>query len=201
MRLGGWTRLWVVIGALYMLFVGAAAASWFPRETNVPRSAIYARMRPTETKKLFTGHEFMPQGTRKMSASGGPLQILTDDELKALANDPRVTTDDLLLLTSSELTRMNAIIDALPDDKYLAKSRRALTVDMPNGQLNFPAGTPSAEKAAVTSAYHDALRRELLASRVRFSAYAFFGWLVPWLTVYALGWSAGWIRRGFKQAQ
>jgi hypothetical protein len=197
--LGGWTRLWVLVGVLYLIFVCGVGLFLLPTDAGVPQATVYKRMGSTTSKKLLLGYEFAPHGDRKLFTGSEPIETLTDDQLKQLSNDPRFTTDDFLNLTSAELRRMNGIIDGLPAEHLLAKSRRTVTVDVANGQLNFEPDVSSSEKAQASSAYDEALRRELAGQRIRFSAYALLLWIVPWVSVYALGWSVGWVWRGFSR--
>ena len=186
MKIGGWLRLWIVVGVLYFVCVLAAAASLLPDDGQVPQSSVYARMDRSAISKLIVGP---PDSTG----------TFTDDGLGQLANDPRA---DVSLFTAAERRRMNTIIDSLPLENRLAKSRKTVTVEIAIGHLiDFSVETPEDVKNRVSAEYYTALRRELRARRAAFLACAVAAWLVPMLAVYPLGWSVGWVRRGFRASQ
>ncbi|MGI0015462.1 MAG: hypothetical protein ACREBU_18755 [Nitrososphaera sp.] len=87
---------------------------------------------------------------------------------------------------------IKAITDTL-DAKDITRIR------MPNGrEIPFPAGTSEAVMSKVANEYNKILEREAAEKRYSFIAYASLWWLIPCLLLYVLGWSVGWVFRGFK---
>lgn len=82
-----------------------------------------------------------------------------------------------------------------------AKKRGLITeVEMPNGHVMvFMSKLPQEEMETVTQEYWKVVENEASNRRVRYLGFAFLWWLVPVCSIYLLGWSTGWVHRGFKK--
>jgi hypothetical protein len=59
------------------------------------------------------------------------------------------------------------------------------------------AGESQGRAAQIAADYHDAYSRVLRSKQRKTAVGALAYWLIPSMFIYTLGWSVGWIRRGF----
>jgi len=76
---------------------------------------------------------------------------------------------------------------------------------MPNGAvlvLRSPSfrGVWDEDVQKVVNAYFDVVREATRAARWSFAGYALLTWLIPSAVIYGLGWSVGWVLRGFRDS-
>jgi hypothetical protein len=81
-----------------------------------------------------------------------------------------------------------------------AEKRHLTTrVRMPNGYImHFSSGLPQKEIEAVANEYWDIVEAEARKERLRYLFLALLWFIVPVSALYGLGWSLGWVYRGFK---
>ena len=82
-----------------------------------------------------------------------------------------------------------------------AKRRDLITaVEMPNGHLMlFSSELPEKEMEAVAKEYWKVVENTATKKRINYLGFAFLCWLVPVIALYGLGWSMGWVYRGFRK--
>lgn len=82
-----------------------------------------------------------------------------------------------------------------------ARKRDLVTeVEMPNGHIMvFLSKVPKQEMEAVTKEYWFLVEKSTTEQRIRHIGLAFVWWVLPALALYGLGWSVGWVYRGFRK--
>lgn len=82
-----------------------------------------------------------------------------------------------------------------------AKRRGLITeVEMPNGHIMvFLSELPKEEMQAVAKDYWRIVENTATKEKTNYIGSAFLWWLVPVLALYGLGWSVGWVYRGFRK--
>lgn len=79
-------------------------------------------------------------------------------------------------------------------------SENKITVTMPNGyKMSFPHNISKERKANILKEYDEIIKEQVNKRRWENISIASFVWFIPCLVLYMLGWSIGWVRRGFKQ--
>ena len=74
-----------------------------------------------------------------------------------------------------------------------------IAVNMPNGHtIHLKRGIEAKRSTPVLAEYYSELQRQLFRKRVNFIAGALVVWLGVSGAIYAVGWSVGWVYRGFK---
>jgi hypothetical protein len=80
-----------------------------------------------------------------------------------------------------------------------APDRFTFVVEMPNSHtLEFDLKVPPHEQEAVAKAYWNIEEKTAHEARWKYIGLAFLWWVIPVLAVYVLGWSVGWVYRGFR---
>jgi uncharacterized membrane protein YbhN (UPF0104 family) len=81
-----------------------------------------------------------------------------------------------------------------------AERRNLITrVQMPNNHIIlFRNDLTKEEMEKASGEYWRGIEKQAREKSIKTIIYAFIGWLILVTTVYLLGWSAGWIYRGFK---
>lgn len=159
-RLGGWQRLWVLVGAVYLAVVVAIAWTTLPDAASVPHNASFYSRLPSEIQEH-------------------------------------------ILNTKVDATKERAFIKeakGIPDVD---------TVEMPNGHilifrkdLSRTVGDRVADlhlQTAAANAYWGEVENYLPRKRISHLMLALMWWLLPMVLLYVLGWSFGWVYRGFKE--
>jgi hypothetical protein len=82
-----------------------------------------------------------------------------------------------------------------------ARKRDLITeVEMPNGHIMvFLSKVPKQEVEAVAKEYWSVVEKSATEQQLRHIGLAFVWWLLPVLALYGLGWSVGWVYRGFRK--
>jgi hypothetical protein len=143
-KLGGWLRLWIMLSALYLIFVCIFIAKSLPKAENINHSqSIYDQLSPN-----FRG---------KLMGSG---------------NSETYRSDKSQLL--KEAIRRNHI-------------------------MVFRSNLPREEMEAVSREYWKIVENLAAKKRTRYIGMAFLWWFVPVVGLYCVGWSIGWVYRGFKK--
>lgn len=86
---------------------------------------------------------------------------------------------------------------------YLEEARKRDLINevkMPNGHIMvFLREVPEQEMEAVAKEYWAAVEKSATKRRIRHTSLALALWVLPALALYGLGWSVGWVCRGFRK--
>jgi hypothetical protein len=212
-QLNGWQRLWTVLMVLYGLVVGTVTVMTLPTYIYHPPTAgaveeVVSRM-PTKT---WTGAKC--EVSYRIELTDGRTWIAESNwfDLDAPENAKRRDLGAFERMDNAAFMKvLQRMSDAGESDdaiKSVARSYAAaqlVTVMVPlegssySAVLCFSKSVPAAESERICKEYHEAYPKALKARRIRHGAVGFAVWLVPGVALYALGWSVGWIRRGFKK--
>ncbi len=199
-QLNGWQRLWVLISILYLLPVaGITMITWPTPETTWHRDEFIAQM-PAELrahvdgaydskwkweeawKKRVTASDEAttkaPKGKKVSPSSGNPLTGNLEKDL------------------SPTTPRFNLTPPPPPDFVLLSEP-----VSFPNGavlQVHVAKEGDTKADVRVAAAYWVVVESASRAARWTMVWQMALVWLIPCLTLYALGWATAWVRRGFK---
>ncbi len=82
-----------------------------------------------------------------------------------------------------------------------ARNRDLVTeVEMPNKHIMvFLKQVPKQEMEAAAKQYWSVVEKTATKQRARHIGFAFLWWALPVLALYVLGWSVGWVYRGFRK--
>lgn len=76
---------------------------------------------------------------------------------------------------------------------------RGRRITVPNGAvLVFPTQIPKDEWMAATQEYWNVVKAQAGEDRLSYIRNGFLAWAIPCAALYALGWAAGWVYRGFR---
>ena len=144
MKLGGWHRLYMVVGCIYLLVVAAIVIISYPSPENTFHSdEFYKNLPPIVRDK-----------------------IITEKRLKA---------------------------GEYPKDSII-------TVKFPNGHIFYLSKKLSTkEQNEIGKAYWSVIEEQCDKNRWQMIFQAGLLWSLPMMGLYILGWSVGWIYKGFKQ--
>jgi hypothetical protein len=173
-RLNGWQRLWVVLSALYLLLVaGVTILLWPTAVTTSHRDEFIARM-PAELRANVVGgysNKWAMEEARKARAGRTSEPRGTTKE----RNAPPLKPPSVFKLVEAVTFPNGAVLE------ILAAKEDDIDADVRVG----PAYWAIVESTASAERWRMAWQMALL-------------WLVPCATLYALGWSVAWVRRGFR---
>ena len=169
--LGGWHRLWVLVSGLSLIVVVVVAWREFPRRSDIPHGpAIYAAM-PGEHTTLLQAELVERRGV--VDTQRDIAQRIIDEYREA---DEAEESDEPVL---SELI---------------------WGVALPNAHtLYFAENKPEDLMWQVANDYLAVVDARLSPLRRRFLLMLSVCWLGGCLGLYALGWSIGWVVRGFRR--
>jgi len=90
--------------------------------------------------------------------------------------------------------KSRGVLDKLADEQF-----KRVTVKYPNDQiLEFLSSTNKADIEYVSKDYWGSVTKLTNTKRIIFLFDMFLAWVVPCVILYSLGWSTGWVIRGFK---
>ena len=229
-RLNGWQRLWVVTASLWTLLVlvvsylvwptmgDLSAAEIINRSTFVSDAEVRAQLSPAENAVLKDPEDII---VAKLGGAPG-MKIVTDPKdpdfglpsydyfgiAKGRARPPDLDAAghpigkppeaDPQTLAQAVRAKYPGAYDDLSDAELESKVRAKYpTATAANPQ---PVATPPAYQHAASITRTIVTRTLLGAKRARMAGVAVAAWAIPVASLYALGWSVGWIRRGFQPA-
>ena len=224
--LNGWQRIWVVIAALWAVLVLVSAWIAWPTSLNlsdheiieslndVPDAAVRVQLTPAENATLarfdaFTffaakvgGHTENPYVHPDLTAAPEP-----DPERLSTPTTPDATPS--LLSVHEFAQRIKAKYP-----KYATWSDDVVTANTLGKYPEYRDMVDPGAIAAASQKYEElssveahvgtlartiAISTRVDAKRKTTTLVAVAGWAVPVVVLYALGWSIGWVRRGFKK--
>ncbi len=85
--------------------------------------------------------------------------------------------------------------------EFLDSKEEITQVEMPNGHLiPFSSKLSEEEIGVVVREYYDILAETAREQRTSYLLSALVWWVIPCIALYVLGWSTGWVYRGFRQS-
>jgi hypothetical protein len=184
-RLNGWQRLWVVVSMVWALVVGLIVFAAWP----MPSSAE-EHIRPADPN----GWTPVPEGFYAALANLSGDTIIADRVAKTLLS---ATVPDAVRADAVRAFYLSANLDDLEKrltPLALPKPVKAQLWDIKKEEPNPPElQIVSSEPLPFWEDHQLALRR------ITFAGGALALLLVPPIGLYALGWSASWVRRGFRE--
>jgi hypothetical protein len=173
-KLNGWQRLWVVVSGLYLCLVVVYVTLTLPTPANIPHSqTFYDQLRPELKNKM--------------------------DEWMVISETPAPKKNAQQKL-QEEWDKSETLPLSNYSDEELRKIAGIQSVEMPNGHvLHFPSKLPAKDKTEVTQDYWRIVEKAASQKRLHYLFMALLFWSGPVIILYVLGWSVGWVRRGFKK--
>jgi hypothetical protein len=202
-KLNGWQRLWVLGTVGYLVVVAVVTANGWPTRATWPHSDRLLVLMPADSRaKLGSAPTVCPEAMYKWLRVKG-----TGDDVTitpAIPNDRgELAVDGIhcggVILDPGQ--RLSPLVWSRVE-MQLSLRPGPVTELMPNGhRLEFPPGTPSSTVDRVSRDYMSAIDRSLASERWQVVGWATASWLIPSALVYDLGWTVGWVARGFRKAQ
>ena len=203
MRLNGWQRIFVVIGAVWTLCVWAVAWQQWPVEQRI--------YRPWEQDFHVLAEERSQTLAQFIRASyQWAYHDLDDAELEAAfdAKYPRGSQPSVVSYYTSLAAECCRGVEELSKDKDDGNTEKATVRELPGvGRVAFPGSMSSQEvdrRAKELVELREKNDRELrnvyVGQRASVLKLTTAVWLGPLLALYAGGWAIAWIRRGFKSS-
>jgi hypothetical protein len=224
--LNGWQRLWVVVAVLWALPVLVITWSVWPTSANlsekevsasldaVPDAMIRAELTPAENATLARNSpaEFWvgKVGGRLENTYAAPDLTSVPDPAPEWLSTAGPTPAGVPLLSVREFAELvkakfpvyadlsddvltARVLAKYPQYRFRVDPRAVATASQKIDEL-------IAVQARVTTITRTiAIRDRLRAKRTRMALIAVAAWALSVAVLYALGWSLGWVRRGFKQ--
>ncbi len=185
-RLSGWQRLWIVVSILYLVAVVVFAILWWPTNaTTGHRDEFISRM-PNEARTHVVA-SYASEWSAREDPSGHIHEGFPNGAVLVI----RGTPDSRLAAIRKKYPQYNDLSDA-----KLASALRAKFPEYADLQADSFVADEDIRKVA--QAYWDVVTGATRAARRSLTIYALLGGVVPCLMLYALGWSVGWVRRGFR---
>jgi hypothetical protein len=196
MRLNGWQRLWVLAAVLWLLPVILFSFAGWPTTAGISKADVYYRMKPDDGHRLTDYYDVMASRLGGTNAVTPRIAALQQDK-DFLAGS---TKDQKAYLSSIDPDFGKA--SPLDQNAYLGHITGITgpTVDIDGHSVQFIRDVPQEDMNQTARAYHTALRQILTHKRAALVGEVFAFWMIPAITLYALGWAIRWVRRGFLAA-
>jgi hypothetical protein len=176
--LNGWQRLWVIVSVLYLVLVVCASIVFWPTaQTTWHRYDFIAEMPAELRARIDAAYESKWKWEEAWKGKSG-LEKLDKDLLLT----PFGTKPKLLPLAPG------FILESEP-------------VSFPNGavlQIRVAKEGDAEHDARAATAYWAVVKAAARAARWTMAWKMALVWLIPCLTLYALGWAIAWVRLGFR---
>jgi hypothetical protein len=172
MKISGWKRLWIFVSGIYLFLVTAIAVVGFPSAGSIPHSQALFNSLPPELLKQILGNE----------KSG----IITTDfvPVKKVEIQYGAWTKNNKIAFKQEIQNKDLLHQ----------------VKMPNGHvLLFRSGISKQEIENIARQYWTIAKKLAKKQQAKYIGLAFAWWIIPVSVIYALGWSVGWVCRGFRK--
>jgi hypothetical protein len=170
MRLNGWQRLWLVVSVLYFVLVVALTVLFWPTEERTWHRDEFITSMPAELRAQVVA-AYASEWSRQ--------EALKAQELRR---------------PPEQAKRMPKEKSAPPPPDLVPVSR----LSFPNGAVLDVLVAKDGDSAPVAYAYMAVVESATRSARRTFTWTMLLVWLAPCLTLYALGWATGWVRRGFR---
>jgi|SRR5713101_1754711 len=171
-RLNGWQRLWVVISALYLVLVAGVTVLLWPTAATTWHRDEFITLMPAELRAHV---DAAYESEWKWKEAWKARVIPPGEAKKAAKSNTAIPPPGFILLSAPVHFPNGAVLDV-----HVAKEGEA----EPDARVG-PAYWVVVETATHAAQWTMGWRMALV-------------WLVPCLTLYAVGWATAWVRRGFS---
>ena len=203
-KLNGWQRLWVVVSGLYLCLVAVYVTLTLPTPAKIPHSpTFYDQLRPELQNKIAT-----PKTDEWIVISETPApkenaRKLIDPFEESAQQKLREEWDKAKPIDTKKedyaYPNKKDIFDQIIDEELL-KIAGIQAVEMPNGHvLNILSKLSEKDKTEVSQDYWRIVEKAAGQKQLHYIFMALLSWAGPVIILYALGWSVGWVHRGFKK--
>jgi hypothetical protein len=196
MKLNGWQRLWVLVTILWLLPVALFTYSDWPLAIGISKSDVYSRMQPEDGHRLTDYYDVMASrqgwtnvvelGITKLQQDKGFMAASIQDQKAYLAHIDADFAKASPLDQNAYLGHITGITGP--------------TVDIDGHTVQFIQNVPQEDMNQTARGYDSVLRQILRRKRGVLFGQAVAFWLVPVISLYALGIAFRWVRRGFATA-
>ncbi len=194
MRLNGWHRLWVLATVLWSLPVILFSYAGWPATAGVSKADVYSRMKPDDGHRLTDYYDVTASRLGWTNVVTPRIAALQQDKafLAASAKDQKAYLSD----TDPHFAKASP----LDQNAYLGNITGITgpIVDIDGHTVQFVQAVSQEDMNQTARAYHAALRQILTRKRAAFVGEALGLWLIPAISLYALGLAIRWVRRGFS---
>jgi hypothetical protein len=187
-RLNGWQRLWIVVCVLYLIPVASILYMGWPTFERTPHRDAFITDMPDEVRKHVV-------------ASYASELLAQEDRTGYIHN--ALPNGAVLVVRGTADPRLAAIRKKFPEYNDLSDARlaSALSAKFPDyAGIVGDAFVTDEELQRVVQTYYVLVERAVRAARWSSAWSALLVWLIPYLALYAFGWTTGWVRRGFRAA-
>ena len=185
-RLNGWHRLWIVVCVLYLVPVASILYIEWPTFERTEHRDTFITELPSDIRRHVVA-SYRSEWLAKEDHSEYPHAVLPNGAVLVI----RGTADPRLAAIRKKYPQYNDLSDT--------KLASALRAKFPEYADLPPASFLADEDLQrVVQAYGAVVESAMRAARRSFTWYVFLAWLIPCLTLYALGFAAAWVRRGFR---
>jgi hypothetical protein len=194
MKLNGWQRLWVVVAVAWILPVLILSYELWPTTANISKGDVYTRMKPDDGHRLTDYYDVVATQLGWTNMVTPRIAELQQDKGFLAAS----TKDQKAYL--SHIDPDFAKASSLDQNAYLGHITGITgpTVDIDGHTVQFIRDIPQEDMNQTARAYHAALRQILTRKRTALVGEEFALWMLPTISLYALGWAIRWVRRGFS---
>jgi hypothetical protein len=182
-RLGGWLRLWIVIVVIYGSVISAFTWRQLPETAHIQWEEGHIKLLSERSLLILSGRaqsRSNPHRAAMSKVDEARAAGYSDDEIKAF-----------YLSKGWELPQeLNAAATPVTTAPW--------SFEMPNRHVfEVPANTTKSEAAEVAHDYMRVLEKLKLERSKEVFAESLILWIVPSSIALVLGWSVGWVLRGF----
>lgn len=210
MKLNGWQRLWVLLSAIYFIFVALYVVLMFPQAEAIPhQSKFYEKL-----SKKFVGIIWPTTHEDALALGIGILELykqtigsgLPDYVITALSWDDYQSALKYGQNNSGKLKELRS-----PWGEYLERIKKLpewakplddiyQTIEMPNKhEIKFLNKSSDEDIIAASQEYWQIVEQKTKETRLQLLFNAFLFWIIPCLLSYVSGLSIHWVYKGFKK--
>ena len=193
MKLGGWHRLWIFLSVIYLLVVIIFAIYEFPpKAEDTPHKHEFFQKLSIESREMISDKNIYDYSDFSNEWDWADIY----EHVKSIS-DLEKQVQRLIDLKVPEKQISEFIQEQTVSEQV--KEIVLLSRIMPNGRrITFKKGISDEQMNTVAKEYMDILSQEASEPRASFMLNVFLIWIIPCLSLYAIGWSIRWFFRGFK---
>lgn len=193
-KLNGWHRLWILLSIIYFGVVASYVILSFPKSEHPILQENYKMEKVTNNngEKGFYDKSigFVPLSAMEKATYNGKKGFY--------AEKTGFVPLEILALSEEDRLRLDEIIERMITNKESEENIQWVVNDFKQKYGTNPIMSSGVENGPWKD-YRRIVEQKTTEKRLHLILYAFLLWLIPCLTLYALGWSISWIYKGFKQ--
>ena len=194
-KLHGWHRLWILLSIVYFVLVASYVILNFPKAENISHQSEFYKKLSTKSAGMI-----YPATIDDALALGGKIVQETELQNAQRAGGKKNINTELQLPAGFILDKPQSSIKKDIFDEIQPSIDFHPIMEMPNKHtIEFNAKLSEENMKIASEEYWRVVKQKTTEKRLHLLFYAFLCWVVPCLSLYALGWSIGWIYEGFKQ--